>query len=63
MLTWSVIILMPSALVIAAAAGPIASLLSPASANAHCSHADVVATTGRVLEISPPRSSCTGYRS
>jgi putative peptidoglycan lipid II flippase len=55
MLTWSVIILVPSTLVIAAAAGPIASLLNPANANAHCVHADVVSTTGRMLVVFAPQ--------
>ena len=55
LLTWSVIILVPATLIIAAAAGPIASLLNPANANAHCVHAQVVATTGRMLEIFAPQ--------
>jgi putative peptidoglycan lipid II flippase len=55
LLTWSVIILVPSTLVIAAAAGPIASLLNPANPNAHCAHADVVATTGRMLVVFAPQ--------
>ncbi len=55
LLTWSVIILVPSTLVVAAAAGPIASLLNPANANAHCGHTDVVATTGRMLEVFAPQ--------
>src|SRR5262249_36534053 len=55
MLTWSVIILVPSALAVAAAAGPIASLLNPANANAHCVHADVVATTSRMLQVFAPQ--------
>ena len=55
LLTWSVIILVPSTLIIAAAAGPIASLLAPANVNAHCAHADLVATTGRMLAVSAPQ--------
>jgi len=55
LLTWSVIILVPSTLVIAAAAGPIASLLNPANPNAHCAHADVVATTGHMLVVFAPQ--------
>ncbi len=55
LLTWSVIILVPLALIIAAAAGPIASLLNPANANAHCAHADVVATTSSMLEVFAPQ--------
>src|ERR1051326_5266496 len=36
LITWSVIILMPLPILIAAAAGPIAELLNPANAQAHC---------------------------
>ena len=42
LLTWSVIIVVPLVLVIIAAAGPIASLLNPTNANAHCVRADMV---------------------
>jgi len=55
MLTWSVIILVPFSLIVAAAAGVIASLLNPANANAHCVHADVVSTTGRMLVVFAPQ--------
>ncbi len=55
LLTWTVIILAPLALVILAAAGPIASLLSPANANANCAHADVVATTADMLRVFSPQ--------
>jgi putative peptidoglycan lipid II flippase len=56
MLTWSVIILVPLTLIIAAAAGPIASLLTPANANANCVHADVVAATGSMLVVFAPQA-------
>ena len=46
---------MPFALVILAAAGPIASLLNPANANAHCGHAEVVATTASMLRVFAPQ--------
>jgi putative peptidoglycan lipid II flippase len=55
MLTWSVIILVPFTLVVAASAGVVASLLNPANANAHCVHADVVSTTGRMLVVFAPQ--------
>ena len=55
MLTWSVIILVPFTLIVAAAAGVISSLLNPANANAHCVHADVVSTTGRMLVVFAPQ--------
>jgi putative peptidoglycan lipid II flippase len=56
LLTWSVIILVPLTFAIAAAAGPIASLLTPANANAHCVHADVVAATGSMLRVFAPQA-------
>lgn len=56
LLTWSIIILVPLTIVIAAAAGPIASLLTPANANAHCVHADVVAATRSMLVVFAPQA-------
>jgi putative peptidoglycan lipid II flippase len=56
LLTWSVIILVPLVLIIAVAAGPIASLLNPANANAHCVRADVVAATGNMLTVFAPQA-------
>jgi len=55
LLTWSVVILVPMTVAIAASAGPIASALNPANANAHCDHADVVATTGSMLAVFSPQ--------
>jgi putative peptidoglycan lipid II flippase len=55
LLTWSVIILVPITIAIGAAAGPIASVLNPANANAHCVHADVVATTTSMLQVFAPQ--------
>ncbi len=59
-LTWSVIILVPLTAATAAAAGPIASLLNPVNPHAHCVHADVVATTGRMLVIFAPQVLLSG---
>ena len=56
LLTWSVIILVPLVVVIAAAAGPIASLLNPANPNAHCVRANVVATTSNMLVVFAPQA-------
>ena len=56
LLTWSVIILVPLVVVIAVAAGPIASLLDPANPNTHCVRADVVATTGNMLVVFAPQA-------
>ena len=55
LLTWSVVILVPLTLVVAAAAGPIASLLNPANPNTHCVRADVVNATGHMLEVFAPQ--------
>jgi putative peptidoglycan lipid II flippase len=56
LLTWSVIILIPLTLAIAAAAGPIASLLNPVNAHAHCSRPDMVADTATMLEVFAPQA-------
>ena len=55
MLTWAVITLVPLTLIIAAAAGPIASLLNPANPNAHCAHADMIGATSGMLEVIAPQ--------
>jgi putative peptidoglycan lipid II flippase len=55
LLTWSVIILVPISVVIAAAADPIASLLTPANSNAHCVRADVVNATSHMLVVFAPQ--------
>ena len=60
LLTWSVIILVPLTLVIAAAAGPIASLLNPANANAHCARADMVHVTGNMIAAFAPQVALYG---
>jgi len=55
LLTWSVLILVPLTLVIAAVAGPVASLLVPVNPNAHCVRADVIATTAGMLRVFAPQ--------
>jgi len=55
LMTWSVIILVPLTVAVAAAAGPIASLLNPANPNAHCVHASVVSTTTTMLQVFAPQ--------
>ena len=55
LLTWSVIILVPLTLVMAAAARPVASLLNPANASVHCVHAEVVNATSNMLEVFAPQ--------
>jgi putative peptidoglycan lipid II flippase len=56
LLTWSVIILVPLTLAIAAAADPIASLLNPANAHAHCARADMVTDTATMLQVFAPQA-------
>jgi putative peptidoglycan lipid II flippase len=56
LLTWTVVITVPLTVAIAAAAGPIASLLNPSNPNAHCVHADVVAVTTNMLQIFAPQA-------
>jgi putative peptidoglycan lipid II flippase len=60
LLTWSVIILVPATLIIFSAAGPIASLLNPANAGAHCNRAEVIATTGNMLRVFAPQILLSG---
>jgi putative peptidoglycan lipid II flippase len=48
--------LVPLSLMIIAVAGTIASLLTPANANAHCAHAEVVATTRSMLQVFAPQA-------
>src|SRR6516165_11430248 len=56
LLTWSVIIIVPLVLVIVATAGPIASLLNPANANAQCVRADTVDVTASMLRVFAPQA-------
>jgi putative peptidoglycan lipid II flippase len=55
LLTWSVIILVPLTVVVAAAAWPIADLLNPSNANTHCVRADVVNATAIMLAVFAPQ--------
>jgi putative peptidoglycan lipid II flippase len=55
LMTWSVIILVPLTIGVAAAAGPIASLLNPANPHAHCARASVVSTTSSMLVVFAPQ--------
>jgi putative peptidoglycan lipid II flippase len=56
LLTWSVVILVPLSLAIVAIAEPVASLLNPANANAHCPRGDMVATTASMLQVFAPQA-------
>jgi len=55
LLTWSVIILVPLTICVAALAGPIASALTPANSSAHCVHSQVIDTTSRMMAIFAPQ--------
>jgi putative peptidoglycan lipid II flippase len=55
LLTWSVILLVPLTIGVAAAARPIAELLNPANPNAHCAHAQMVSTTSGILVVFAPQ--------
>jgi putative peptidoglycan lipid II flippase len=55
MLTWSVIILVPLTVAVMAAARPVAELLNPVNANAHCVRADVVNATSNMLVVFAPQ--------
>ena len=56
LLSWSVLILVPVTLAIMAVAGPIASLITPANASAHCVHGEVVATTRSLIQVFAPQA-------
>src|SRR5580693_467698 len=56
LLTWSVVILVPLSLVLAATAGPVAILLNPVNPNAHCPRADMIAATTSMLEVFAPQA-------
>jgi putative peptidoglycan lipid II flippase len=54
-LTWAVVILGPVTIAIAVLAGPIASLLTPANAHAHCVRGDVVRVTADMIKVFAPQ--------
>jgi len=56
LLTWTILILVPLTIIIAALAGPIATLLNPANANSECVHADMVSTTASMLRVFSPQA-------
>jgi putative peptidoglycan lipid II flippase len=56
LLTWTVIILVPLTVIIAALAGPIATLLNPANPSSHCVHAELVGTTATMLQVFAPQA-------
>jgi putative peptidoglycan lipid II flippase len=56
LLTWTLIILVPLALMVVVLAGPIAVVLNPVNPSAQCVHADVVATTASMLRVFAPQA-------
>jgi putative peptidoglycan lipid II flippase len=56
LLTWSVAILGPLTVAIAAAAMPIAALLNPANANSACGRSDMINATGHMLQVFAPQA-------
>jgi putative peptidoglycan lipid II flippase len=55
MLTWAILILVPLTVIVAATAGPIASLLNPVNPNAHCVRAQMIGATSGMLEVIAPQ--------
>lgn len=56
LLTWTVLILVPVAVVIAVEAGPIASLLNPVNASSHCVRSEMVHATAGMLQVFAPQA-------
>jgi putative peptidoglycan lipid II flippase len=61
LLTWSVVILLPATVVIAAAAGPISAALNPVNPNADCSHTDMINATSFMLISFAPQILLYGF--
>ncbi len=61
LLTWSVVILLPVTVVIAAVAGPISEALNPVNPNADCSHADMINATSFMLVSFAPQVMLYGF--
>lgn len=61
LITWSIVILLPVTLIIAATAGPIAELLNPVNPNANCNHADMVNATSFMLVSFAPQILLYGF--
>jgi putative peptidoglycan lipid II flippase len=61
LLTWSIVILLPVTVVIAAVAGPISQALNPVNPNADCSHADMISATSFMLITFAPQILLYGF--
>ena len=55
LLTWSVIVGVPLTVIIAVAAGPVASLLNPVNPNARCDHPQMITDTAHLLVMFAPQ--------
>jgi len=61
LLTWSIVILLPVTVIIAAVAGPISEALNPVNPNADCSHADMINATSFMLTSFAPQILLYGF--
>jgi putative peptidoglycan lipid II flippase len=61
LLTWSIVILLPVTVIIAAVAGPISEALNPVNPNADCSHADMINATSFMLISFAPQILLYGF--
>jgi putative peptidoglycan lipid II flippase len=61
LLTWSVVILLPVTVAIAAVAGPVSQALNPVNPNADCSHADMINATSFMLVSFAPQIMLYGF--
>jgi putative peptidoglycan lipid II flippase len=61
LLTWSIVILLPVTLLIAAVARPISEALNPVNPNADCSHADMISVTTFMLISFAPQILLYGF--
>jgi putative peptidoglycan lipid II flippase len=55
MLTWTTVVLVPCSVALALAAAPLARVLNPVNAGAHCPQAQLVALTGHILAVFAPQ--------
>jgi putative peptidoglycan lipid II flippase len=61
LLTWSIVILLPVTVLIAAVAGPISEALNPVNPNADCPHADMINATSFMLISFAPQILLYGF--
>jgi putative peptidoglycan lipid II flippase len=61
LLTWSIVILLPVTVIIAAVAGPVSAALNPVNPNADCSHTDMINATSFMLISFAPQILLYGF--